>query len=203
MPEKKGGSFFSGDVFDVLPRVIAPGNRYGAILVDYPWPYRDNFRQGGTSARYKGMPLDRGCELGHLIQQVALPDAYLFLWVTRAFLHQWYSLMLAWGFEYTWSSLSWHKEGGLGGGNLFRIGHEILVVGRRGNVPRFLDRGLDSRLVARRGEHSEKPLEIYDFVMRRARVHTCGNVFASAPRAWVAHDWRPVGVIAGPRGRSV
>ena len=47
-----------------------------------------------------------------------------------------------------------------------RIGHEILVVGRRGNVPRFRDRGLDSRLVTRRGKHSEKPLEIYDIIMR-------------------------------------
>ena len=41
------------------------------------------------------MSLERGCELGVLIQQVVLPDAALFLWVTSAYLDRWHMLFVA------------------------------------------------------------------------------------------------------------
>src|SRR5690606_33052257 len=74
------------------------------------------------------------------VADIAAEDCVLFLWATAPMLPQALEVMNAWGFTYR-SHVIWRKSEGadaelvLGNGYWFRNGHELLLVGARGNVP--------------------------------------------------------------------
>jgi N6-adenosine-specific RNA methylase IME4 len=71
--------------------------------------------------------------------------------------------MRAWGFDYV-TNFAWCKDKwGLGQYN--RCQHELLHLGRRGNVaPPATKRRPSSVIDARRGRHSEKPASVYELI---------------------------------------
>ena len=71
--------------------------------------------------------------------------------------------MRAWGFRYK-SCLVWVKPQ-LGMGNYWRVSHEYLLLGVRGNLP-FRDRTCPSWLLARRTVHSRKPFAFRRLIER-------------------------------------
>src|SRR5262249_46866246 len=67
------------------------------------------------------------------VASIAAHDCVLFLCATAPMLPHALTVMAAWGFDYR-SHLVWIKDK-IGTGYWFRNGHELLLVGVRGNVP--------------------------------------------------------------------
>jgi len=73
-------------------------------------------------------------------------------------------VMEAWGFEYA-SSAVWDKGDRIGTGQIFRNQHEVLLYGKRGEMPGSQYKP-GSILRYPRGEHSAKPKEVCKTIER-------------------------------------
>jgi N6-adenosine-specific RNA methylase IME4 len=70
-----------------------------------------------------------------------------------------------WGFDYV-TNMAWVKES-IGLGYWFRNQHELLLLGRRGDIPAPLAHTLPPSVIhAPRREHSRKPDEAYQLIER-------------------------------------
>ncbi len=134
--------------------------QYRTILADPPWDInqRGNY---GAERHYPLMSLERICALG--VEQLAAPEAHLWLWVTNSTLPVGREVMAAWGFTYR-SCLTWVKPR-LGLGQYLRNQTEHLLLGTRGRAPvQFRCQG--SWFYAPQQEHSHKPEEQYAIIER-------------------------------------
>ncbi len=75
-----------------------------------------------------------------------------------------FELLDAWDYTYK-TNLVWVKPQ-IGMGNYFRVSHEHVLFGVRGDAGRTQDRTLRSWFEAPREQHSRKPLSFYDLVER-------------------------------------
>jgi N6-adenosine-specific RNA methylase IME4 len=135
-----------------LADLVNLGRKYPTIYADPPWPYENEASRAAAVNHYPTMSLDaiRAEPVGNL----ADTNAHLHLWTTNAFLQEALILVAAWGFEFK-SCLVWVK-GEIGMGNYWRVSHEFLLLGVRGNLT-FRDRSLASWIQADRTIHSRKP----------------------------------------------
>jgi N6-adenosine-specific RNA methylase IME4 len=144
---------------------LTPG-RYGAILADPPWRFR-NFSAAGEAknpvAHYPCMSID---DLSRLpVQRLAAPDCALVMWATAPLLDRAIELLRAWGFTYK-SAGAWAKRSktdeawSFGTGYVFRSAAEFYLVGTIGK-PRVLSRSIRNLLVAPVREHSRKPAQLH------------------------------------------
>lgn len=168
-----------------------PNKRYGVILADPEWRFEPFSRETGMEKaadnHYPTSPLEAIKARG--VEAIAADDAVLFLWATAPMLPQALEVMAAWGFSYK-SHVIWRKaEAGAGGrsapgklvlgtGYWFRNGHELLLVGTRGNVPApAMGSQFGSMLDAAPRRHSEKPeifhelIEVYFPNLRRIELN--------------------------------
>ena len=136
--------------------------RFGLIYADPPWSYRD---LGHTRRIDRQYPILSVRDIAALpVQDIALPDAVLFLWIPVPLLPDGLTVMKAWGFEYK-SNLVWDKEI-FGMGHYARIQHEHLLLGTTGKPGTSADHGISSVIRERRGKHSVKPPEFYRLIER-------------------------------------
>lgn len=136
------------------------GQQFGCIYADPPWQYGNQATRASTDNHYDTMTVDQLCEMP--VAELAANDAHLHLWTTNAFIFESKRLIEAWGFEYR-SMFIWAKTQ-MGIGNYWRVSHEILLLGIRGNAKRFNDRSLKSWGEFDRGPHSAKPEAIRGMV---------------------------------------
>ena len=134
--------------------------KYQVIYADPPWPYdiiRWNTRYVGN--HYSTMSIEDICNLN----VPSADDAILYLWATAPRLPEAIEVMKAWGFEYKTCAV-WNKET-MGLGTWFRIQHELLLVGIKGN-PTAPKRSLRKRSIfnIKRTKHSKKPQEFRDMI---------------------------------------
>jgi N6-adenosine-specific RNA methylase IME4 len=137
---------------DNLNTLIAQGLKYRTIYADPPWRYSNQGTRAATDNHYPTMPVDAIAALP--IAQLAEDAAHLHLWTTNAFLFESKRIIEAWGFEYK-SCLVWVKPQ-MGIGNYWRVSHEFLLLGVRGNFA-FADHSQMSWVQADRTVHSRKP----------------------------------------------
>ena len=126
--------------------------RFACIYADPPWRYGNQGTRAATDDHYGTMSVDEICALP--IADIAAEDAHLHLWTTNAFLFDAKRVMEAWGFEYK-SCFVWVKPQ-MGIGNYWRVSHEFLLFGMRGDCP-FGRRDQMSWAELPRGRHSAKP----------------------------------------------
>lgn len=126
--------------------------KFGTVYADPPWPYSNRAARGAAEKHYRTMTIDAIC--AEPVSQLAAEQAHLHLWTTNAFLREAFDVIHAWGFRYK-SCLIWIKPQ-LGMGNYWRVSHEFLLLGVRGNLP-FADRTIRSWQLSRRTTHSRKP----------------------------------------------
>lgn len=143
-----------------LATLLADGQRFGTIYADPPWSYANRGTRGAAHGHYQGMTLEALAALP--VGDLAAPDAHLHLWITSPLLLEAGRLFQAWGFEYV-SSFVWEKDR-LGLGNYWRINHEILLLGVRGQARSFRARNLPSVARLPRRKHSAKPEEIRQMI---------------------------------------
>lgn len=145
--------------------------KYGVILADPPWQYRNGGPEGGVNHEYLTMPLSDICSLP--VPQLAADDCVLLLWATWPQLEAAFTLIRGWGFEYI-TGLPWVKIQGLAGRDMFGdwrikpqygIGYwvrgctEAILIARRGNPPRPDDGWVG--LLSPNVQHSRKPDDLY------------------------------------------
>jgi N6-adenosine-specific RNA methylase IME4 len=102
------------------------------------------------------MSVDELCDMP--IRDYAAEDSHLHLWTTNAFLFDAKKVIEAWGFEYR-SCFVWVKPQ-IGIGNYWRVSHEFLLLGIRGDAKRFAERNHRSWGEFPRTKHSSKPEDI-------------------------------------------
>lgn len=163
-------------ITDSLEKLIAKGEKFGAIYADPPWVYDNQGTRAATGNHYTGLTVDELCNLP--VSELSADDAHLHLWTTNAFLFDCQRIFDAWGFEYR-SSLIWVKPQ-MGIGNYWRNSHEFLLTAIRGNAKRFNDRSLKSWIECDRSRHSEKPFIVRDFI-KRASPGPYLEMFARTP----------------------
>lgn len=154
---------------------------YRVIAADPPWRFQSN------SVDNPGRNALRHYACMALADIIALPvanitarDAVLFLWVPGPFLaigaHL--SIMHAWGFKPSGMGFVWIKlnpkaseesfrqsDLAMGGGFTTRKNAEFCVLGKRGRSVRR-DAGVHEVIIARRRQHSRKPMLFYSRVER-------------------------------------
>jgi N6-adenosine-specific RNA methylase IME4 len=161
---------------------LATDVRYPIIYADPPWRY-ENPPMGGTNRsienHYPTMTLEEICALP--VADLATADAMLYLWATAPKLAECMRVITAWGFEYR-TNLVWDKEV-IGMGYHARNQHEILLVGKRGEIPPP-EAGKQPASVhrERRTEHSAKPEFYYEMIERAYPQLPKIELFCRSPR---------------------
>ncbi len=144
-----------------------PARRYGVVYADPPWRFEVWSREtglGNTSPdnHYPTLIVEAIIKAFD-VPSVAADDAVLFLWSTVPMLPQALAVMAAWDFTYV-SLFGWVKNKA-GTGYWVRNRLELLLIGKRGNIPcpapgcQF-----DSVIEARVGAHSEKPIVFLEMI---------------------------------------
>lgn len=158
------------------PTYWPPRQGYSVILADPPWKYSDkSLHRGGSERHYQTMTPQ---EIGRLnVQAIAARDAVLFLWVTNPLIVRGVHNYVAerWGFELKTAAFVWGKMAGngkpsTGMGHWTRANPEICFIGTRGS-PKRAHADVNSLIIAPRMEHSAKPPEVRDRIVR-----LCGDV---------------------------
>ncbi len=135
-----------------LQVLIESRAKFAAVYADPPWPYSNTAARGAAENHYRTMTLDE--IRNEPVRDLILDQAHLHLWTTNAFLREAFDVIRAWGFRYK-SCLVWIKHQ-MGMGNYWRVSHEYLLLGVRGNLP-FHDKTCRSWQAAHRTIHSRKP----------------------------------------------
>ncbi len=144
-----------------LRTLVASGAKYSTIYADPPWPYSNTAARGAAENHYRTMTMQQILE--EPVRELVTDQAHLHLWTTNAFLQEAFDVIQAWGFQYK-SCLIWIKPQ-LGMGNYWRVSHEYLLLGVRGQLP-FRDRSCRSWLLERRTIHSRKPFAFRELIER-------------------------------------
>ena len=135
-----------------------PQGEFNVILADPPWEYDIDIR-GSPSVHYDVMTIEDICNM----KIPAADDCILFLWATAPKLPEAIHVLESWGFDYK-THMVWIKDK-IGTGFYFRGQHELLLVGKKGQmlIPEEEDRP-SSVLESPRTKHSKKPEEIYPII---------------------------------------
>lgn len=168
--------------------------RYGTILADPPWRFRNYSAKGEKKnpiAHYECMSLEEIMALP--VGGLAAPDCALVLWATWPLLPQALEVMAAWGFTYktggAWAKQSktgrrWH----FGTGYILRSACEPFLIGTKGQ-PALRAKNVRNLVVAPIREHSRKPDKFYTEWERLFDEPRC-ELFAREKRpAWDAWGW--------------
>jgi N6-adenosine-specific RNA methylase IME4 len=135
-----------------LTEFVRAGSRFACVYADPAWRYGNQGSRAATDNHYETMPVE---DIGALpVRDIAADDAHLHLWTTNAFLFDAQRVMEAWGFAYK-SCFVWVKPQ-MGMGNYWRVSHEFLLLGIRGDCP-FLAHNEPSWRSLQRHRHSTKP----------------------------------------------
>jgi N6-adenosine-specific RNA methylase IME4 len=165
-----------------LQRLIDSGKKFSTIYADPPWQYSNQATRSSTDNHYSTMTLDELCSLP--IVELAEQNSHLHLWTTNGFLFDSHRVLESWGYTYK-SCFVWVKPQ-MGIGNYWRVSHEFLLLGVRGNL-RFQDKGEMSWRKMDRGKHSKKPYEVRKLIERVSpgpRLELFARIVAPGWIAW-------------------
>jgi N6-adenosine-specific RNA methylase IME4 len=166
---------------------MLPDKKYAVIYADPPWAYGDKgFGKRPTDGSVKGSFAPEAGRYGTMLLEdiVALPvatiaakDSALLLWATSPLLPEAMQVMSAWGFKFKTVAFCWSKITSTGKevANLgqWTMGNvEICLLGTKGS-PKRLDRTVRQLVTSARTEHSKKPEEVADRIVR---------IFGDVPR---------------------
>ena len=152
---------------------------YSILLADPPWEY--DFTQSATRRIENQYPDTPTSEIAAM-DVPAADDSLLFLWATSPKLQESFEVIEGWGFQYV-TSMVWVKDR-IGMGYYARQQHELILIAKKGNGLPSPDPALRAPSVihAPRGEHSEKPAELYEIIERCWPNYHKVELFARASR---------------------
>ena len=156
-----------------------PAEKFSIIYADPPWTFRT------WSAEGKGRSPENhyGCmSLADIralpVADIATDNCALFLWVTDPLLPEGLRLMEAWGFKYKTVAFYWAKMNKsappmlwteadffTGLGYWTRANPELCLLGTKGK-PKRVSKNVKRLVISPRREHSRKPDEVADRIVR-------------------------------------
>ena len=157
-----------------------PTDEFDVIYADPPWHY--NMKSRGAENHY---PVIDELELTKLEIPFA-KDSILFLWATNAKLKEALTIMASWGFTYK-TNLVWVKDK-IGTGFYVRGKHELLLIGRKGEIPTPMEATRPSSVILEGvQEHSKKPDIVYEMIESMYPNRKYLELFARQTReGWVS-----------------
>jgi N6-adenosine-specific RNA methylase IME4 len=174
-----------------------PARKYSVIYADPPWQYETWSHRGqgkGASQHYATM--DASAIRALPVADLAERDAALFLWVVQPQLPEAMDLIKAWGFMFKTVAYYWIKiKGGqdrlfytgddvrLGLGYHTRSGAEQCWLATRGDGYHRLSQGEEQVVFSPLRQHSRKPDEIADSILRLTGDVPKIELFARTKRA--------------------
>lgn len=145
---------------------------YSTIVADPPWHYDEmqkrRYPEKGLSYErmslaYSTLSVDEIAALP--VEELAAPDAHLYVWTTNRYLPATFDIVKAWGFRYA-QTLVWAKTPhGITAGGAYTNSAEFCIFARRGS-PGQLAREDSTWWHLPRGAHSAKPPAFLDMVER-------------------------------------
>lgn len=183
LPEERWDDYYGRKRKREFPPPPPLTGSYGLIYADPPWRY--DFAETDSTRvenHYPTLTVEEICEL----EIPAEPDCVLYMWATAPKLREALQVVAAWEFEYVTNAV-WVKDR-IGMGYWFRGRHELLLVGKRGNVsPPEESVRPDSVIEAPRGDHSAKPEAVYTVLESLYPDSTKIELFARGERpGWVS-----------------
>jgi N6-adenosine-specific RNA methylase IME4 len=157
---------------DLLGHVELPPGPFSIIYADPPWMYEGNLHDGRGYARdhYSTQEPDWIARLP--VAQVAAWDSVCFMWATYPKLQEALYVLRAWGYEYKTVAFTWvkinpsTKRHYFGMGQYTRANSEICLLGTRGKTLERKDKGVPQLLECNVSDHSRKPDEARDRIVR-------------------------------------
>lgn len=147
--------------------------KYQIIYADPPWSFDTYSNKGkGRSAEnhYPVMSIADICALP--VKDIAAEDSALFLWVNGPRLFEAEDVINAWGFTFKAHAFTWVKQNKsgigfpIGCGYWTRANPEICLLATRGDTLERFDRGIPNLIMSPRREHSRKPDEVRERIVR-------------------------------------
>jgi len=145
--------------------------KYNIILADAPWRYRDEKnndpRMGGIT--YKTMTDEEIYSLP--VENIAEKDCGLFFWATMPKLEEALETIKRWGFKYTCCAFCWVKQNPKNDSLYSGLGHwsngniELCLFAKKGH-PKRVEKNVKQVVLAHRREHSRKPEEVRDRIVK-------------------------------------
>ncbi|MDP2671441.1 MAG: MT-A70 family methyltransferase [bacterium] len=153
-----------------------PNKRFDIIYADPPWHYNGKLQFDKSSTTKEKLNLSRKIfistagfkypmlKLNELmempISKITKDDCLLFMWTSNPHLAQAIKLGEAWGFEYKTVAFVWDKMNH-NPGQYTLSNCELCLVFKHGRIPKPRGaRNVQQLIRAKRGEHSEKPIEV-------------------------------------------
>ena len=164
--------------------------RCAVLYADPPWAYDHNEAAGrDVENHYTTMGAAAIAALGGPagMDMPAAANSVLFLWATNPKLAEALDVMAAWGFSYR-TNMAWVKDR-IGMGYYARAQHELLLIGKRGDLPMPDPAARPASVVtAPRGPHSRKPEVFYELIETMYAGLPKVELFARTARdGW--HSW--------------
>ena len=157
--------------------------RCAVVYADPPWRYAHNEASNrDVENQYTTMTTAAISAL----EVPAGDNAVLFMWATNPKLAEALDVMTAWGFSYR-TNMVWVKDK-IGMGYYARSQHELLLIGKRGNLPMpDPPRRPASVVTAVRDKHSRKPEVFYELIEDMYAGLPLAEMFARQARpGWIA-----------------
>jgi len=143
---------------------------FSIIYADPPWDYNGQiWNRGGTEGKYETQNCDWIARLP--VGEVAAWDSVCFMWATFPRLQEAMYVIRAWGFDYrtvafTWVKINSSGKPHFGMGQYTRANAEICILGTRGQTLERHDKGVPQLIQSDRCEHSIKPHEARERIVR-------------------------------------
>lgn len=167
--------------------------KYKIIYADPPWRYNDKRgndpKAGGIT--YRTMTMDEIKKMP--VKDLAEKDCALFMWVTMPMLREGLDTIKAWGFNYVTCAFTWVKQNPKNDGIYSGLGMwtngnaELCLFARRGR-PKRVAKNVKQVVVSHREQHSKKPDEVRDRIVRlmgdESRIELFARQYAEGWDCW-------------------
>jgi N6-adenosine-specific RNA methylase IME4 len=163
--------------------------RCAVVYADPPWRYEHNESPDDDHGRGRAIENQYTTMTTAAISALEVPagdDSVLFMWATNPKLAEALDVMTAWGFSYR-TNMVWVKDR-IGMGYYVRGQHELLLIGKRGELPVPDPSSRPPSVVtASRGKHSRKPEVFYELIETMYGGLPMAEMFAREVRpGWTA-----------------
>lgn len=147
--------------------------KYKIIYADPPWKYNSRVNhktrfRGGACGHYNLMTM---ADIKALpIKDISDDNCVLFLWTTFPYLKDQLEVFETWGFKYKTLGFGWLKTNKKNGFPFFGVGYyaksnmELCLMGTKGKM-KPITNSISQVIVAPRGKHSQKPIEVKDKIV--------------------------------------
>ena len=152
--------------------------KFRIIYSDPPWKYGSKTRLNNSTGRqikklsehYFSMTTEEICKLP--VEQITEKDACCFLWFTSAFGEDAYKVMRSWGFRpikiiFVWEKMTknWKTCQNIGPWTMGN--YEYVLFGTKGTMQKYKQKNnLSEKVCALRKNHSQKPDEVRDLIVK-------------------------------------